>query len=135
MQKRSIVSFEEAENYINAIPRFTSKNTMEDTKAFLHRLGDPDRRMRIIHVAGTNGKGSVCAYMCSILEAAGYRVALFTSPHLVDIRERFVVDGEMISKEDFLRGFLRIYDMLEWEAQPEQNQSEQNQSGFYHTGR
>lgn len=116
MQKHPITSFEEAENYINAIPRFTSKNTMEDTKAFLHRLGDPDRKMRIIHVAGTNGKGSVCAYMRSVLEAAGYRVALFTSPHLVDIRERFVVDGEMISKEDFLRGFLRVYDMLEWEV-------------------
>lgn len=115
MQKRPIASFEEAENYINEIPRFTSKNTMEDTKAFLRRLGSPDRRMRIIHVAGTNGKGSVCAYMRSILEAAGYRVALFTSPHLVDIRERFVVDGEMISKKDFLRGFLRIYDMLEWD--------------------
>lgn len=130
MQKRSIVSFEEAENYINAIPRFTSKNTMEDTKAFLHRLGDPDRRMKIIHVAGTNGKGSVCAYMRSILEAAGYRVAVFTSPHLVDIRERFVVDAEMISREDFLRGFLRVYDMLEWEAQPGQIRPEQ--PGFYH---
>lgn len=127
MQKRSIASFEEAENYINTIPRFTSKNTMEDTKAFLCRLGSPDRRMRIIHVAGTNGKGSVCAYMRSILEAAGYRVALFTSPHLVDIRERFVVDGEMISKEDFLRGFLRVYDMLEWDEQPDRESP-----GFYH---
>lgn len=116
MTKQSIASFEEAVNYINAIPRFTSKSTMEDTRAFLHRLGDPDRQMRVIHVAGTNGKGSVCAYMRFILEAAGYRVALFTSPHLVDIRERFVVDGEMISKEDFLRAFLRIYDMLDWEA-------------------
>ena len=44
---------------------------MEDTKAFLHRLGDPDRRMRILHVAGTNGKGSVCAYMNAVLRAAG----------------------------------------------------------------
>ncbi len=113
MTKKSITSFEEAVNYINEIPRFTSKSTMEDTKAFLHRLGDPDRQMRIIHVAGTNGKGSVCAYMRFILEAAGYRVALFTSPHLVDIRERFVAEGEMISKEDFLRIFLRVYDMLE----------------------
>lgn len=127
MQKRSITSFEEAENYINGIPRFTSKNTMEDTKAFLRRLGNPDRQMRIIHVAGTNGKGSVCAYMRSILEAAGYRVALFTSPHLVDIRERFVVDGEMISQEDFLRGFLHVYDMLAWE----QGEGEK-QGAFYH---
>ena len=99
--------------YINETPRFTTKNTMEDTRAFLHRLGDPDRKMRIIHVAGTNGKGSVCAYLRSVLETAGYRVALFTSPHLVDIRERFVIGGEMVSKEDFLRAFLRIYDFLD----------------------
>ena len=99
--------------YINETPRFTTKNSMEDTKAFLHRLGDPDRKMRIIHVAGTNGKGSVCAYLRSILEAAGQRTALFTSPHLVDIRERFVMEGEMVSKEDFLSAFLRIYDLLD----------------------
>ena len=66
MKKKNIATFLEAENYINDTPRFTSKNTMEDTRAFLHRLGDPDRKMRIIHVAGTNGKGSVCAYLRSI---------------------------------------------------------------------
>lgn len=116
LKKQEIRTFEEAERYINETPRFTTKNTMEDTKAFLHRLGNPDRKMKIIHVAGTNGKGSVCAYMCSILRAAGYSVALFTSPHLVDIRERFIVDGEMISGEDFLRAFLHIYNLLDWEA-------------------
>lgn len=115
MKKRVITTFEEAVNYLNETPRFTSKNTMEDTRAFLRRLGDPDRKMRIIHVAGTNGKGSVCAYMRSILEEAGYRVAVFTSPHLVDIRERFVVEGEMVSREDFLRAFLHIYELLDWE--------------------
>lgn len=115
MERRPVASFEEAVDYINDIPRFGAKNTMEDTRAFLHRLGDPDRKMRIIHVAGTNGKGSVCAYMRFILEAAGYHVALFTSPHLVDIRERFVVDGEMISREEFLSAFLAVYERLEWE--------------------
>lgn len=116
MQKKNITGFDEAVEYLNSTPRFTTKNSMEDTKAFLHRLGDPDRKLRIIHVAGTNGKGSVCAYLRSILEAAGYRVAVFTSPHLVDIRERFVTEGKMVSKEDFLRAFLTIYDMLDWEA-------------------
>lgn len=138
MQKTPITSFEEAQDYINNIPRFTSKNTMEDTKAFLHRLGDPDRRMRILHVAGTNGKGSVCAYMNAVLRAAGYRVALFTSPHLVDIRERFMVDGEMISREEFLRGFLRVYDLLEFpepadaEACPQSVSDAQACRSFYH---
>lgn len=116
MERQNITTFEQAAAYIEEIPRFTSKHSMAQTKAFLHKLGDPDREMRIIHVAGTNGKGSVCAYMRSILEAAGYRVALFSSPHLVCIRERFAADGEMVSEEDFLRAFLRIYDSLDWGA-------------------
>ncbi len=116
MKKKKIGTFEEAVYYIDDIPRFTSKHSMKDTKAFLHRLGDPDRQMRIIHVAGTNGKGSVCAYLRYMLEAAGYKVALFTSPHLVDIRERFVAEGEVVSEEDFLKAFLQIYEMLDWQV-------------------
>lgn len=115
MEKQTITTFGEAAAYLYAVPRFTSKNTMEDTKAYLHKLGDPDKKMHIIHVAGTNGKGSVCAYMRYILEAAGYKVALFTSPHLVDIRERFLVKGQMVSEEDFLKAFLQVYDSLDWE--------------------
>ncbi len=98
------------------MPRFTGKHTIEDTRAFLHQLGDPDRKLRIIYVAGTNGKGSVCAYMRSILEEAGRKVAVFTSPHLVDIRERFVVEGKMPTKEAFLEAFLDIYNCLDWQA-------------------
>ncbi|MCH5340729.1 MAG: bifunctional folylpolyglutamate synthase/dihydrofolate synthase [Acetatifactor sp.] len=116
MKKRTIKTFEEAEAYINETPRFTTKHAMEDTRAFLHRLGDPDRKMKMIHVAGTNGKGSVCAYLRSILETAGYSVAVFTSPHLVDIRERFMVSGELISREDFFRIFLKVYEALDWVA-------------------
>lgn len=116
MKKKNITTFREAENYINEIPRFTSKHSVEETREFLRLLGDPDRDMRIIHVAGTNGKGSVCACMNSILEAAGYRTALFTSPHLVSIRERFVVEGKMAAEEEFLEAFLHIYNKLDWEA-------------------
>lgn len=116
MKKQFITTFEQAVNYIYDTPKFTTKNSLEDTRAFLHKLGDPDRQMKIIHVAGTNGKGSVCAYMRSILEAAGKSVAVFTSPHLVDVRERFVINGEMISKEEFLEAFLTIYEMLDWKA-------------------
>ena len=126
MKKRRITTFEEAEGYLNETPRFTTKHTMEDTRAFLHSIGDPDKELKIIHVAGTNGKGSVCAYLRSILEAAGYRVAVFTSPHLVDIRERFVSEGEMISREDFLRVFLLVYDRLDWDA------LEKESTGAYH---
>ena len=115
MTKQNIHSYDEAVNYIFSVPKFTKKNTMADTKAFLDKLGHPDRKLKIIHVAGTNGKGSVCAYMRSILEAAGKRVAVFTSPHLVDVRERFMIDGQMISKEAFLEAFLTVYNRLDWE--------------------
>lgn len=115
MEKQAISSYDEAVEYIFNVPRFTKKNTMADTKAFLEKLGNPDLGLRIIHVAGTNGKGSVCAYMRSILETAGKRVAVFTSPHLVDVRERFVIDGEMISKEAFYEAFQVIYNLLNWE--------------------
>lgn len=112
--RKVIDTFEAAVEYLYSMPRFTSKNTPEDTRAHLVRLGSPDRRIKqIIHVAGTNGKGSVCAYLHSILKEAGFRTAVFTSPHLVDIRERFAVDGSMISREDFLRIFLKIYDSLD----------------------
>ena len=126
MERQRITTFQQAAAYLDETPRFTSKHTVEETKAFLHRLGDPDRRMRILHVAGTKGKGSVCAYLRGILEAAGYRVALFTSPHLVCIRERFQVAGEMISEEDFLRAFRHIYNMLDWGA------LEREEEGAYH---
>lgn len=102
--------------YLDGMPRFTVKKNPEDERDlrwFLQKLGDPQQNLRIIHVAGTNGKGSVCAYMRSVLEAAGYRTAMFTSPHLVDMRERFVVDGKMISEEAFLRAFLTVRDGLQ----------------------
>lgn len=117
MVKSKITTYKEAVDYLYGIPRFTSKHSMEETKAHLVKLGVPDRKIKnIIHVAGTNGKGSVCTYMRYCLEEAGYRVAVFTSPHLVDVRERFVVDGQMISEEDFLRLFLKVYESLDLEC-------------------
>lgn len=73
--------------------------------AFDDFLGNPHRRFKVIHVAGTNGKGSVSSMLASVLMGLGYRVGLYTSPHLVDFRERIKVDGEMIAREaviDFL---------------------------------
>lgn len=98
-------SYEEANAYISDIPRFTSKNEPEKTRAFLEYLTDISETIPTVHVAGTNGKGSVCAYLCSAFKEAGLRAAMFTSPHLVSIRERFICDGEMISREDFTRVF------------------------------
>ena len=99
------MTYSEAVDYILDIPKFTKKNDAAHTKAFLKTLGDPQRKMRIIHVAGTNGKGSVCAYLDGMLRSEQKRTGLFTSPHLVKINERIVIDGQMISDERFLEVF------------------------------
>ena len=111
-----MITFEEAVAYLKDMPRFTVKKNPADSrdlKWFLKKLGNPEQNLRIIHVAGTNGKGSVCAYMSSILKEAGYRTAVFTSPHLVDMRERFAVNGEMISEEAFLQAFCAVGDAVQ----------------------
>src|SRR6266545_2732842 len=70
---------------------------LERMQALLQRLGDPQDRVRLVHVTGTKGKGSTCAMLASVLQAAGYRVGLFTSPHLEHVEERIQVDGKPIS--------------------------------------
>jgi dihydrofolate synthase / folylpolyglutamate synthase len=79
-------------------------------RELLHDLGDPQMAYRSVHVAGTNGKGSVCAMTASILQAAGLRTGTYTSPHLVDFRERITVDGAMIPEADVvaLAGEVRV---------------------------
>jgi len=72
---------------------------LDRIERLLAELGHPERKLPpVIHVAGTNGKGSVCVLVERVLRAAGVRTGLFTSPHLVDFRERFVIDGEAISE-------------------------------------
>ena len=75
------------------------KEGLEGTLALDEHFGHPHRHYRTIHVGGTNGKGSVCHTLAAILQAQGYRVGLYTSPHLVDFRERIRVNGKMISKQ------------------------------------
>lgn len=106
------MTYEQAVNYIDEIPKFTKKNTLENTKRLLERLGNPERSMKILHVAGTNGKGSVCAYLSSILTCAGKKTGLFTSPHLVKINERFQIDQEQISEELFMEAFEKVMDTV-----------------------
>src|SRR5436190_16816795 len=73
---------------------------LDRMRALLHRLGDPHEQLKTVHVAGSKGKGSTCAMLASVLRHAGYRVGLFTSPHLTDVRERIEVDGAIISRGD-----------------------------------
>ena len=101
-------TYEEAAAYIEEIPKFTKKHTLEHTKMFLKRLGNPAADRKIVHVAGTNGKGSVCAYLQAILMAEGKRTGFFTSPHLVSVNERIRVDNIQIDNETFLKVFRKV---------------------------
>lgn len=101
-------TYEEAAAYIEEIPKFTKKHTLEHTKTFLKRLGNPAVDRKIVHVAGTNGKGSVCAYLQAILMAEGKRTGFFTSPHLVSVNERIRVDNIQIDNETFLNVFRKV---------------------------
>ena len=75
------------------------RKDLTNTVELCKRLGDPHRKIRTIHVAGTNGKGSTSHMLAAILQTAGYRTGLYTSPHLRDFRERIRVDGEMVSRQ------------------------------------
>lgn len=112
-----------AVNYINGIQKFAKKNTLEHTKMFLQSLGNPGRRSRIIHVAGTNGKGSTCNYLRALLRAQGYHVGMFISPHLVTMRERILMDHDMITEQEFAACFETVY---------QQVQRHEGQEGWYH---
>ncbi len=102
------MTYEEACEYVLDLPLHTKKNLFCESKAFYRWLGEPGSKSRILHVAGTNGKGSVCAFLHSILRCAGYRTGMFTSPHLVDLRERFRLDETQIDKETFARLFTEL---------------------------
>lgn len=102
------MNYTEAVDYIETIPKFTVKHPPEHTRELLSRLGNPQEGIKIIHVAGTNGKGSVCAYLNAMLLAGGKKTGLFTSPHLVRINERFRINGEDVSDEQFLDAFLKV---------------------------
>ncbi len=86
------------------IVRYTSQNfDLDRMRLLLKKLGNPHDQFKSVHIAGTKGKGSTCAMIGSMLQATGLKVGIYTSPHLIDIRERIVINGEMISHSDFAR--------------------------------
>ncbi len=98
---------------------FGIKLGLEGISRLLETCGVLYPRARVIHVAGTNGKGSTCAFAESVARAAGYRTGLFTSPHLVSFNERIRVNGENISHADCTRLIARLRDLIEpWEVKP-----------------
>lgn len=97
------MTYKEAEAFIKKSYDQVIRLGLERMTVLLEKLGDPQNSLRFIHVAGTNGKGSVCAMTARILQCAGYQTGLFTSPVISDYREQFQINGKMISKDDFSR--------------------------------
>ena len=87
----------DALSYLFSLEQFGIKFGLDNIARMLARLGHPERAFRSVHIAGTNGKGSVTAMVDAALARAGHRSARYTSPHLVDLTERFVVDGRAVS--------------------------------------
>ena len=102
------MNYRETVDYILSIPLFAQKIGTENLASLLERLGNPQDKSRVIHIAGTNGKGSTAKALATILMHAGFHVGLFTSPHLVSINERIRYDDEMISDEDFTWAFEQV---------------------------
>jgi dihydrofolate synthase / folylpolyglutamate synthase len=100
MASRVEQDYLETMQYIANLTKFGMNFGLNRIEELLKRVGNPERGLRIVHVGGTNGKGSTTMLIAEVLEEAGFRVGVFTSPHLHDYRERITINGEMISKAD-----------------------------------
>ncbi len=120
------MNYNEALNFISSLKTVSLKPSLERIKALLFALGNPQEETKAIHIAGTNGKGSVASMVSSVLQKAGYKVGLFTSPYVLCFRERIRISGEMISEETLaeLCGFVKkAYEGIKFEV-PELSQFE-----------
>lgn len=97
------MNYREARAYIEEQQRYGGDMGLERLQDLLERLGNPERRLRFIHIAGTNGKGSILSYISTVLTRAGYRTGRYISPTISSYRERFQINGVYISREDFVR--------------------------------
>jgi dihydrofolate synthase / folylpolyglutamate synthase len=110
------VSYPDSVRYLYALGnelKVGAKWGLERMQILLAALGNPERGQRFVHVAGTNGKGSTCAMIASVLRGAGLRTGLNTSPHLIEPTERIEIDGEPISAEEFASAFERVHSSAE----------------------
>lgn len=107
------------ENYLqqlipdSSLLRFPGEEGIARTKEFLHLLGSPQNTLKVIHIAGTSGKGSTSFMISNLLAAHGFRVGLSLSPHLLDIRERFAINNQLISSQKFITYFSEIVPSIE----------------------
>ncbi|MCX7918532.1 MAG: bifunctional folylpolyglutamate synthase/dihydrofolate synthase [bacterium] len=97
------MNYQEAISYLYSLEQFGIKFGLHNIQRMMELLGNPQETLRAIHIAGTNGKGSVAAYCASILTSAGYKVGLYTSPHLVKFEERMQINGKQITESELVR--------------------------------
>src|SRR3989338_6614462 len=113
-----IRTFKQAEQFLalhipnNFQQRFPGGLGLKRAKYFLHLLGRPQEKLKIIHVAGTSGKGSTCYLISSLLASQGFKVGLHQSPHLTDVTERFQINNQIISKEELVNYLNKIIPMV-----------------------
>ena len=112
------MNYEETIAYIHSAYWKGTKDGLQRTRELLSLLGDPQDKLRFVHVAGTNGKGSTCAMLSSILQAAGYRTGLYTSPYVNRFNERIALNGTPISDQDLVDIFERIRPIVDAMANP-----------------
>lgn len=107
------MTYAEAIEKIDSRLLFGIKPGLKNITALMHRLGDPQDTLKFVHVAGTNGKGTTCTLTASVLRESGYKVGFYTSPYVLDFRERFQINGEMIPEEELAQEVGRIWPHIE----------------------
>lgn len=120
-----MLDFDGAMRRIGSLRATGVKHGTKNIAALCALLGDPQKQLRFVHVAGTNGKGSVCALLAAALTAGGYRTGLYTSPYVLQFRERFQIDGEMISPQELARLTEKV-----WAAAMQLKQEEETVTEF-----
>ncbi|MGN0481767.1 MAG: bifunctional folylpolyglutamate synthase/dihydrofolate synthase, partial [Lachnospiraceae bacterium] len=106
------MNYREAVDTIESIPQIGKEPGVVRSKRLLSLLGNPDKDLKIIHIAGTNGKGSTCMYITRILRESGYSVGTFTSPHLIKLNERIMVNEKMIDDHEFAVYFSKVWEVV-----------------------
>jgi dihydrofolate synthase/folylpolyglutamate synthase len=107
------MKYNEAVKWLDSFQQFGMKLDLERIRELSRFLGNPWEKFHSIHVAGTNGKGSVCKYIASVLIKAGYKTAVYSSPHLISLRERFEINNEYIDEASFSNIVSKIKDIVE----------------------
>lgn len=108
-----MMTYEQAVEKIHSLLTFGSRPGLDRMRIFLEKLGNPQDKLQYIHIAGTNGKGSVCAVLSAVLAEAGYKTGLFISPYITDFRERIQINNKMVSKEVLADAVEKTFPIIE----------------------